>query len=332
MMDYKMMLCALSFCSPSFCFFCPIRPRAFALLLSGRWPMILVLLTSVFAMSAASAESPAGPTQLIWLTSDGHIKRDPVFWPGKKLLAYTVEDDRTGAMKLVRLDLTTNEVAPLIDGDPVSTREFSISTDGKVFAYNTVSGLSSKLQVVDERSNRRITLPSMGKASWANWASVSPDGNRVLFVEGAHSIYEYDLVENRGKASVRQISRNAEHHSDYWPRYSPSEDKILFASNRDGDFEIYVMSTRGTNATRLTHSRGIDMHPVYSPDGKRIAFTSNRDGNYEIYVMRASGGSITRVTHNPERDEFATWHPDGKRLVLVSEHDGQFDLQMVDCP
>ena len=292
----------------------------------------VAVLAALVEPATGQVSAAVKPLPGTWLTSDGHIKRDVLFWSGTDYVVYSTEDAKTGVMRLVKLDLRTNESSPLLEKNPDSTREFSCSANGKVYAYNTVSGLSSWITVVDRDSNTQTKLPRMGKASWSNWATVSPDGKRVLFVEGAHSIYEYDLVENMGKQSVRQISRNAQHQSDYWPRYSPAGGEVVFVSNRSGDFEIYSMSDRGTAARRLTASVGIDLHAAYSPDGKRIAYTSNRDGNFEIYVMDRLGGGSTRVTHNPERDDFAAWHPNGRQLVVVSEHGGKFDLRQIDAP
>ena len=65
--------------------------------------------------------------------------------------------------------------------------------------------------------------------------------------------------------------------------------QIAFQSNRDGNYEIYVMSINGKNQRRLTKNRVSDRLPSWSPDGKQIAFESNRDGNREIYVMDADG-------------------------------------------
>ena len=52
--------------------------------------------------------------------------------------------------------------------------------------------------------------------------------------------------------------------------------KIAFASDRDGNYEIYVMNPDGTNATRLTNNTAIDDFPDISPDGSKITFESNR--------------------------------------------------------
>jgi len=61
--------------------------------------------------------------------------------------------------------------------------------------------------------------------------------------------------------------------------------RIAFASDRDGDFEIYTMASSGSNVRQLTNNRFDDLHPAWSPNGARIAFVSDRDGGYAIYTM-----------------------------------------------
>ena len=85
--------------------------------------------------------------------------------------------------------------------------------------------------------------------------------------------------------------------------------KIAFTSNRDGNYEIYVMDPDGTNQARLTDNSHDDYSPSWSPDGTKIAFQSNRDGNYEIYVMNADGSNQTRLTDNSKNDRSPSWGP-----------------------
>ena len=116
--------------------------------------------------------------------------------------------------------------------------------------------------------------------------------------------------------------------------------RIAFASDRDGNFEIYVMDNHGGNQQNLTNDPSDDRDPSWSPDGKRIVFFSNRDGHTidgrstsEIYVMDADGGNPQNLTNDHNDDRFPSWSPDGKRLAFVSDRDGPpryFDIYVMD--
>ena len=99
--------------------------------------------------------------------------------------------------------------------------------------------------------------------------------------------------------------------------------QIVFMSDRDGNFEIYVMDINGKNPRRLTNNRHADWHPSWSPEGGRIVFCSKRDGGVtaEIYVMDADGGNPQRLTNNPHSDHSPSWSPDGERIVFCSVGD-----------
>ena len=46
--------------------------------------------------------------------------------------------------------------------------------------------------------------------------------------------------------------------ADWAPAWSPDGTKIAFESNRDGDFEIYMMNADGTDPVRLTQNERTD--------------------------------------------------------------------------
>jgi Tol biopolymer transport system component len=97
--------------------------------------------------------------------------------------------------------------------------------------------------------------------------------------------------------------------------YSADGRKIAFASNRDSNYEIYVLKANGSGTlTGLTNNAAaLEIDPAWSPSGTRIAFRSLRDGDHEIFVMKAKPeGKKNRpknLTMNVVSDIVPDWQP-----------------------
>ncbi len=106
------------------------------------------------------------------------------------------------------------------------------------------------------------------------------------------------------------------------------KDKIVFMYGGD----LWLASSSGGDARRITSDAGRELFPKFSPDGKWIAFTGQYDGNFNVYVMPAQGGQPKQLTfyqgaaaplsdrmgiHN----EVLTWFPDSKRVLFLSRGD-----------
>jgi len=131
--------------------------------------------------------------------------------------------------------------------------------------------------------------------------------------------------------------------NDQRPDISPNGQQIVFSSNRitvdgtnpEGDFEIFIMNSEGSDVRQLTFNAADDSWPRWSPNGKWIAFHSNLDGNYEIYVIRPDGTDLTRVTDYPGLDQYPEWSPNGKQLAIrrdlelyLIDNDGSNPVQL----
>ena len=87
-------------------------------------------------------------------------------------------------------------------------------------------------------------------------------------------------------------------------------DQVAFAYAGD----LWLASTKGGPARRLTAHPGDELFPKFSPDGQWIAFTGEYDGNADVYVMPVSGGEPNRLTYHPSGDTVLGWSPDGRIL------------------
>jgi serine/threonine protein kinase/Tol biopolymer transport system component len=106
---------------------------------------------------------------------------------------------------------------------------------------------------------------------------------------------------------------------------------IAFSTNRDGNYEIYVMLPDGSKQTRITNNPASDTHTVISPDRTRILFVSNRDGNSQIYVMNLDGSGQARLSNNNFNDFNPAWAPDGTHITFSSNRTGKNEIYIMDA-
>src|SRR3989338_4586259 len=101
------------------------------------------------------------------------------------------------------------------------------------------------------------------------------------------------------------------------------ESKIAFASDRDGDDEIYIMNVDGGGVTKITNNSVGDWGPAWSPDGRKIAYTRIQDGEERIYVMNADGSNQRRITNNSNItwEAYPKWSPDGQKIAFTVDWD-----------
>jgi Tol biopolymer transport system component len=119
--------------------------------------------------------------------------------------------------------------------------------------------------------------------------------------------------------------------NDLSPTWSPDGTQLAFISDRNGDYQVYVMSADGSQVRQLTDLATGAGKPVWSPDGGRIAFStsSNRLDRLDIYWINSDGSDLTHVYNDNSYGGRITWSPDGGQLLFDSRVSGDFNLYMI---
>ena len=105
------------------------------------------------------------------------------------------------------------------------------------------------------------------------------------------------------------------------------KDQIVFSYAGD----LWLVSTSGGIARRITTHPGLELFPKFSPDGKWIAFTGQYDGNFNVYLIPAEGGEPKQLTYAPDvepvpermgpNNMVINWFPDSKHILFLSRRD-----------
>jgi TolB protein len=107
--------------------------------------------------------------------------------------------------------------------------------------------------------------------------------------------------------------------NNYFPDWSPDNERIAFVSDRDGNEDIYVMQMDGSQRRNISNHPARDIHPYWAPDGKRLLFNSTRDGDaLQIYEVEADGTGLRRLVVSPDDDSCARFAPAGDRFVYLA--------------
>jgi Tol biopolymer transport system component len=119
--------------------------------------------------------------------------------------------------------------------------------------------------------------------------------------------------------------------------------RIVFASNRDGDFELYIFDLESNALTQLTYNDVTDHEPSWSPDGTKLVFVSDWAGDDDLYTLDLScldtgdhqtcETSRVQLTTGADQDRSPSWSPDGSTIVFSRETVAGSSLQSfrTDC-
>ncbi|SKB39200.1 C-terminal processing protease CtpA/Prc, contains a PDZ domain [Parapedobacter luteus] len=160
---------------------------------------------------------------------------------------------------------------------------------------------------------------------WARYPAISPDGSTIAFT------YKGDLYRvpaSGGRAT--QLTFHSAH--DFMPVWSKDGQKIAFASDRYGNFDVFVMAAEGGEASRLTYHSNDEFPYTFSADGSAILFGGNRQdlashrqyptaSQPELYSVPVTGGRVQLLLTTPA--EYVQVSKDGSMWLYHDKKGGE---------
>jgi tricorn protease len=166
-------------------------------------------------------------------------------------------------------------------------------------------------------SSLLIVVSGQENALWLRYPAISPDGKTILFSFQGDI---YSVPTTGGQAIPLTLSESYE----YCPVWSHDGSKIAFASDRYGNFDVFVMPSGGGEAKRLTWHSGNETPSSFTADDGNIYFSAYRQDLAtnaqfpisllnELYSVPVGGGRVAQVLTTPALN--ATISSDGNKIV-----------------
>ncbi len=318
-----------------------------------RSTLVLTLAATLVCAIAPRARTEARATDLAGKTrlSVPRIASLPVTPDGTRIAfssgqeIFLINSDGTGLVQL------TYSAPGVYNSQP------ALSPDGTRVAFATFESGHAGISIIDVDGTglRVLTTNIYTRDSEPAW---SPDGLKIAFVRGFDPTSEGTAnLSQCGPAQIYVTDADGvftnlvnltpdQNATD--PAWSPDGMRIAFASNQDGNYDIFSMANDGTDVQQLTRTEEEEAEPAWSPDGKQIAYASGylpakvtcgfihtplaggaNLSHPDIYVMSNDGGNQTRRTETENNLE-PTWSPDGVSLAFVSFDVDAYEICVLD--
>ncbi len=280
---------------------------------------------SLFLLSLETGEKQKLTSPPMGTVGDSY----PAFSPDGKTLAF-MRSSSSATTDLFLLPLTGGEPQQL-SFDRTSIYGLAWTANGReiVFASRRGSSIFNLWRVPITGGTPEI-LPTIGQNVVS--PAISRQGNRLTYTQTVDDLNIWRLaLDATGKSGIA-TSLISSTLADNGPDYSPDGQKIIFASNRSGDFGLWVCDRNGANPMPLIESGPyLTGTPRWSPDGHWIAFDSrssdsDQKGNADIYVISADGGQPRRLTEDPSEDITPSWSRDSKWVYFGSTRSGSMQI------
>lgn len=147
-------------------------------------------------------------------------------------------------------------------------------------------------------------------------ADFDPDvdraGKMLVFASTRNSHNSHLYLKAVDGATITQITDGAA--NDAQPQFDPTGTRIAFASDRGGQWDIWVVEANGRNPIQITNTPMPEMSPSWSPDGKKLVYCriDPKENRNSLWVVELDNPGIKRLIGE---GLFPAWSPSGDKIA-----------------
>ncbi|MDQ3282095.1 MAG: hypothetical protein M3Q69_11855 [Acidobacteriota bacterium] len=163
-----------------------------------------------------------------------------------------------------------------------------------------------------------------------------------VWAEGEEYVVEARLIDQSGATQLRKRYRSPEAALSRTAHMLANEliktfnnrpgvflSQIAFASNRTGQWEIWLMDWDGLNQRQITRHGALSILPSWSPDNERMVYTSFARGTSDMYIINRRGGGRMRINSGLALNTSATFSPISNDIAFVGSVRGNPDIYLI---
>ncbi len=166
--------------------------------------------------------------------------------------------------------------------------------DGKLVSVRSEQVSAIWVAPSDNLANPKVIVSKVGLSNGLSWGS----NNRIVLSSMIGNNLNISTVNPDG-SDQKQLTFNEG--DNYTPAVSPDGRHIVFASNRNGAFNIWQMNAAdGGQPRQLTFSDG-NFYPFCSPDNHWVYFDNQNRENTTVWKVSSEGGDAVRITDSYAR-------------------------------
>ena len=243
------------------------------------------------------------------------------------------------------------------DGSTLIFQSTPVAGEGcdQIYTIDPSTGVRARVSTGDGRTTCSYFYPGGDRILYSsthhfNRACPTPPDFSMGYVWAVYPSFDIFAADADG-SNPEQLTSSFGYDAE--ATFSPTGDRIIFTSVRDGDLDLYSMRPDGSDVTRITDRLGYDGGAFYSPDGTKIVWRAHypetpeatedylsllaegliRPSALDIHIADADGSNPRQLTDNGAANFAPYWHPSGEQIIFSSNMDDprgrDFELYLI---